>query len=30
MYAFINLMVDANFLIKGGSVSLSYTESIRN
>lgn len=30
MYTFINLMVDANFLIKDGSVSLSYAESIHN
>lgn len=30
MYTFISLMVDANFLIKDGSVSLSYTESIHN
>lgn len=29
-YTFINLMVDANFLIKDRNVSLFYTESIHN
>lgn len=30
MHTYINLMEDANFLIKDGSMSPSYTESIHN